>query len=224
MRVVTRWLSSKQVPEQLQPWHRQLGETPRQYEAFRLYLDGLTQLQVANKLYERVGSESKPLYKKPPGQIAKWASENSWVQRRSAYADHLNLVRDEAVESQQKSQAVDWARRRADLDEELLALSEAMVAKAQEMISYPLTRDAGTTVEWHDEEKKYPKTVHVFGPARWTFNSACSLLTVAKDVADEVARRRIADQDGRVDQQGDLERRLLESLEKLEKCETSSVN
>ena len=197
----------------LHPWHRQPGETPRQFEAFELYLDGLTQVAVANKLYKRGESESKPLYKKPPGQITKWASKNDWTRRRLAHSDHLNLVREEAVECEQKSQAVDWARRRAELDEQQMRLAEELVAKVLEMLPFPLTRDAGTTVEWHDEEKKYPKTVHVFEPARWTFNTAGSMLMVAKEAAEEVFRRQMGQPGEHGDASGQVERRLLEMIE-----------
>lgn len=64
------------TPEERYPWTRREGETPKGYEAFKLYL-----FQGKDRSLQKVHDETKIA----TGLIGRWSREHAWVARTAAY-------------------------------------------------------------------------------------------------------------------------------------------
>lgn len=90
------------MSKEAKPWERQDGETPKQFEAFKIYRDmgeerSIT--KVANQL-----SKTRPL-------LTRWSSANNWVERCRAWdneQDRLLLI-------EQRKEIKKMRKRHADL-------------------------------------------------------------------------------------------------------------
>lgn len=76
----------------LQPWHRQPGETVKAFAAFERYLSLGFDRTVINAYRQHSGILTAS---KSAGYWGKWASENRWEERAAAYEDHLAKARAE---------------------------------------------------------------------------------------------------------------------------------
>jgi hypothetical protein len=72
------------TPEDPHPWTRRPGETPKGYEAFRLYL-----FQGKDRSLQRVHDETKI----STGLIGRWSREHEWVSRTAAYDSYKVTAR-----------------------------------------------------------------------------------------------------------------------------------
>lgn len=75
-----------EVPEDLKPWERQPGETPKQWEAFVLYRDMGSERSI-QKVADALG-KTKP-------NLGLWSRNNHWVDRSNAWdaeVDRLNRL------------------------------------------------------------------------------------------------------------------------------------
>ena len=70
------------TPQPPQPWERQDGETPKQYEAFCVYRDMKTIRDPNSKRSIRLVSEQLG---KSEGLLERWSSANNWVERVDAW-------------------------------------------------------------------------------------------------------------------------------------------
>lgn len=78
-------------------WERAPGETDKAFAAFRIYRD----LGPEKRSLEAVATKVAKKALKGRGQptyIKEWSSQNKWVERASAYDDHLDEVRRAANE------------------------------------------------------------------------------------------------------------------------------
>ena len=76
----------QEAPEDLKPWERQPGETPKQWEAFALYRDMGAERSI-QKVADALG-KTKP-------NLGVWSRENHWVDRVTAWdaeVDRLNRL------------------------------------------------------------------------------------------------------------------------------------
>ena len=204
------------------PWHRRKTETSQQFRAFTIYLEtGGSHIDVSNALY-RTGESAANLYKKAPGNIAKWATKHQWLQRRLAYSDHLDQVRQKAVENEIRQDGADWAKRRGELDDKIMRASEAILERINEMLSFPLVRKQ-TEREEKDTAGNIVKKITIQEPARWNLGTVAPLLAVAKDGAEEVSRRQVgvASEYG---EGGEVEAKLLRMIEAADQEENGSTS
>lgn len=96
------------TPSDPHPWTRREGETPKGYEAFRVYL-----FQGKDRNLRSVAAETKTA----TGLINRWSSEHGWVARAAAYDSYKVTARvdGEADElAQVRSKHLDLASRLLD--------------------------------------------------------------------------------------------------------------
>ena len=92
-----------------------------------------------------------------------------------------------------------------------MVASESMLARINEMLSHPLVQKQSERTETTPEG--VVQYITVMGPSKWTLNSAASLLSVAKEAAEEVSRRQVGQASEYGDQTGEVERKLLAMID-----------
>lgn len=83
------------------PWERLDSETPRAYEAFRVYRSLTPEKRSLEAVAERARrkqGKGKASARWTPGYITEWSATHRWVERAAAYDDHLDEVRRQASE------------------------------------------------------------------------------------------------------------------------------
>lgn len=132
-----------------EPWSRQPGETDRNYLAFCFYRDlGLSRsLAQANLAYrDAVQLPPKELADLPTKEISGWSGSFRWVERCSAYDDHLDAELLATAKRQMVRSAVKQARRAADAAEALshpVAVYQARLEKIRDGSRYDQLDDLG---------------------------------------------------------------------------------
>ena len=66
----------------VKPWERQENETPKQFEAFKIYRD------MENRTIAKVGKQLG----KSAALMERWSSQNSWVDRTAAWEDEQDRI------------------------------------------------------------------------------------------------------------------------------------
>jgi hypothetical protein len=109
-------------------FERQPGEGTKAFEAYKVFRDlgsGRTLREVATALY---GEGYREGTRRVPGRIKKWSTDFDWVGRVQAMEDHHEMIRRDAVEQHERSQATDRAARVEALRELNLANEERAAA------------------------------------------------------------------------------------------------
>jgi hypothetical protein len=155
-------------------FERQPGETPKAWEAFKIYRDlgGHRSLAKTSELY--YGSTANL------AQIGVWSRKNAWVDRVTAYDDYHEMIRREAIEKYERSHGTDLAKREARTQEELLEVKEILLPKMKSMARWPLEK---RRVE-HDAEGN--EVTHIY-PAKWSFHTLVKAIEILDDRPDKVA-------------------------------------
>lgn len=158
------------------PWERQPRESSAAFAAFCRYRD----LNPSERSIDAAYREHHPGSKGAPGRWNHWARLWSWVARTSAYDAHLEslvLAERERLTLEQDSL---WTERQAQWREEAWAVAQALLAKIEGMLSFPLETVTLPTVNPVTGEPT-PMIVH---PARWTFRD----MAILAKQADHLAR------------------------------------
>jgi len=128
---------SDQAPDAPKPWERQPKETAKQYQAFAIYRDLQAEtrslLAVTVKLY---GKEVKHAR----GSIQVWSSRNNWKERVRAWDNHLEAVRIRQIEEAARVEQGMLDDERRELKLAVLRFSKRAIAKAEQMLDFPLAQ------------------------------------------------------------------------------------
>lgn len=112
------------MAKEAKPWERQENETPKQFEAFKVYRDmgeERSLMKVSNQL-----NKSVPL-------LGRWSSANNWVERAAAWdAEQDRILRQEQIKDIKKMR-----KRHADTG----ALMVAVAQKALQKMIDPKTKE-----------------------------------------------------------------------------------
>lgn len=146
------------MSDSIQSWRRQKGESPQAYDAARIYFE-----MAANRSLEAVGQKCN----KSVSLLGRWSSRWNWVERARDYDAHLAVLEQIAREKQIEENAAKWAERQEQIREEGWALYEALKAKAEQMLRFPLSRT------------KVKGTETTVEPADWSFNTAARMADTA---------------------------------------------
>ena len=112
----------------IEPWERQDGETPKQFQAFVIYRD-LGEERTLLKVSKELG-KSKTL-------MDRWSSANSWVERAAAWdREQDRLARQEQIKDIKKMR-----KRHADTAKSMMALAVKGISKMIDPITKELRED-----------------------------------------------------------------------------------
>lgn len=142
---------------------RQLNESARAYEAFRIYIE-----MGADRSAEAVCQKLR----KSRALMLRWSARWRWVERANSYDAFISRKRAEAEAAALKERSVDWAARQQKIREDYWALGEALKAKAHKILEWPISQQ---TIS------KDGKTIHIH-PANFSVHSAARLADVANDL------------------------------------------
>ena len=125
----------------------------------------------------------------------------------------MDAVRDQAIEVENGRLGVDWAQRRADLDERIMNSSEKMIDRLNQILDSPLYEKRRVTkTETSADGKTIISITHVH-PAKWAFGTAAQFLAIAKEAVAEVARRHMGTAGEYGDASGEVERKFLQMID-----------
>ncbi|MGE5619552.1 MAG: hypothetical protein ACM3US_09880 [Sphingomonadaceae bacterium] len=157
------------------------GESRQAYDAFCHYRD----LPPSERSYDRAYANHLRtcLHREGIGERAKcirrwhyWASEYTWVARAEAFDAYLDKLKREEIERIQREEAAYWSEVRKRIPREEVEYAEKLIAKAREMLEFPLAAVKSMTVE------RDGKTIvtTIVEPGRWNFGTAVKMLELAQ--------------------------------------------
>lgn len=139
-------------------------ESEKAFEAFQTYL-----ALGHERSHERVGQQlckSKTL-------IDRWSSQYRWQERLQTYNSHLAAVQLRAEEENLKEEAARWSERARQLKEQEWEMSEKLLAKANDMLAFPVTQKTVRKRGANGEE------ITVIQPAKWNLSDAARMVDLA---------------------------------------------
>lgn len=154
----------------MRAWERQLGESDKAWEGFKLYRD----LGPARSLRAVAEALYGVRWKHGKRTVEGWSSRNDWVDRVQALEARDEMIRREAVEEHFRRQADDHGRREAALRERALSVREEAMEQAEKMVGWPLTRQRVV-----NDSEDGETVVYEFHPAGWSKATAVSLYNLA---------------------------------------------
>jgi virulence-associated protein VagC len=138
-------------------------ESEEAYSAFLAYRD-----MPAPRSLIRVGQELG----KSGGLCERWSSRHGWAERCRAWDNHLQSKRDKVA----AQEAAKWEHRRQEALESNWQMAQALRAKLDKMLAFPLQRT---------ETSKDGKTV-IIEPIRWSFQTVALLARTAAEIGAAV--------------------------------------
>jgi hypothetical protein len=108
------------------------NESEKAYSAYQAYLT-LGHERSHDRVGQKLG-KSKTL-------IDRWASQYRWKERLKTYTSHMATVQQQAEEENLKEEASRWADRAKELKEQEWEMAEKLLAKAEDMMAFPLTKE-----------------------------------------------------------------------------------
>lgn len=173
------------------PWHKLKGETARAFQAFQVYLELGSLVEVDATLYgkrqKRKGQAAKR--KTPNGNVTDWSRKYNWVVRREAYLDHLAGKRMESAEREQERTGINWAHRLEQLDRRQLELIEKAQDRLEAMPDHPIEKVTDSVIEHYPDGRAKIIRRNV-EPSRWSMASVASLINAVRDHSRDIAERR----------------------------------
>lgn len=168
------------------PWDHLPSESVKAYRAFKQYLDigdGRTIQKAWMIVYDHPeGGQS-------PGFMYKWSADYDWSARVAAYDVYMNNLEQSAREEEIRKAAAKWAERRESLREAEFEVAEKLLAKAREMVDWPLKIVDYVT----DNYGRFSRTI--IHPTDWKIRDIATLLNIASKIGR--AATEIPDNTGR---------------------------
>jgi hypothetical protein len=165
------------------------GETPKAFEAFKIYRDLPTQertLAAAYTFYLRrgKGKDKGEIRATPaPAGWEAWSSKFQWV-ARSAASDRYRDARRQAVREQlEREDEEQLHARRKQVQERAWRTAEALSKRVDEMLKHPLLEQRVDREVTDDQGRVIQQTL-IIKPARWGMFTAIQ----AAEMADKLAR------------------------------------
>lgn len=142
------------------PYDRQPNESTPAYAAFKAYLDMVP---------KRSTRDIARQLRKSATIVGRWSSRWQWQARLRAFdADQSECAR-AAMDAEAKFKAVEWSKREQSVREREWKLAEQLIAKANDMLAFPLaqkkTTDGGKTV--------------IINPTKWALSDVARMGDVA---------------------------------------------
>lgn len=182
-------------------YERQEGETPKAWEAFKVYRD-LGSTRSLAKCAELYYGARKNL-----AQLAKWSAKNAWVERVQAYEDYKEMERREAIERYDRTRYQSEAEKDGEIQNRLRGVKEKLLGRLETMAEWPLEKRSIERGENGEE------ITNIY-PARWSFHTVVKAIEVLDDSPDKLA---LTDPTGSKEygqDTADVEDRFLELLER----------
>lgn len=148
-------------------WLRQSRESEKAYWAFQSYLN-LGSHRTLDAAF-RQATQQQNGNKRASGKWTAWYSKYTWKARAEAFDDHLRGLEQQQREAEVSARAKQWIEECEALRQRELEMAEKLLAKAQEMLSYPLAR----TTKLQDG-----KTI-IIEPAKWRTGNVPRLAATA---------------------------------------------
>lgn len=166
----------ERIPGRRHPY--QQGESRAAYHAFLHYRDlGPSRSIVAAYNDHRTRCRGREgSVKRASGRWTAWSMDWRWTERAEAWDRHLDLVRRAEIEAEERRIAALVAEKRKGLPEREIALAEALIRKAEEMLRFPLAQVT--------RQSEGGREVTIIEPARWSFAALARIV----DVADRLMR------------------------------------
>lgn len=149
-------------------WYRRqdLGESVKAHEIFIIY-HSLGVDRSPARLEEELAKSEKPRSIKLLRQLQ---ARFKWISRARAYDEYLVKLQFKAIENSVKDEGVKWAERIKEYREESYTKSIELIAKADEMMAWPI---ATTEVDKIEQIEVNGQTVEVtthvtMKPVKWT--------------------------------------------------------
>lgn len=154
-----------------QLWQRQAGESDKAFEAFTYYRD-LGPQRSLDKL--------RLVLPKNRALLGRWSAKWAWVDRCTAYDDSLDdkqlILKDNKVDEL----ATDWSIRQTEHRAKEWELSQALLAKAEQMLQWPIAQVENITDVYPDGKTK---AITIIKPSKWGFRDASALIQQADVLA-----------------------------------------
>lgn len=156
-------------------WYPQVDEPAKGYIYFKAFLDlgpGRTRQAVAE------------IAELNHHTISKWAQDWNWDQRAQAYDAHLLAVEFTRRDAEVAKKAAVWESRRDSIREWGFENAQAMIAKAKEMLEWPLEEVTEHSEEEVDLEGKTVVVHHYVTrmPVKWTQRDVAAFVKIAEQL------------------------------------------
>lgn len=161
------------------PWERLPGEPAEAYAAFCHYRDyGISRKLVRSyrEIYNQPDAVGAPTF------FRQWSRDFDWQSRILAYDNRLQVVRQKSKERAIEVNAATWVERKERLLEEGWQNAEKLIAKALEMLNFPLAtveKETGRETGPDGEVIVHKTIIH---PAKWSMKDVALFLKVAEDI------------------------------------------
>jgi hypothetical protein len=154
-------------PQKRQPWERLPHESVAAFSAFEMY-----RRMGRDRSLRAVAQELT----KSSTLIKRWSARNGWLDRVQAFDDWAIALELMERKKAAKAEAKLWAKRICTLLERQWECGEALLARANEMLNFPLTKRIVEIEKYEDGRERSVIEIH---PVRWNLETACQLLKVA---------------------------------------------
>jgi hypothetical protein len=146
-------------------WARRSGESSEAYEAFTAYL-----LMGAKRThYDAAASVGKGR-----SLMHAWSSQHDWTERCAAYDSYCLNVEIKAADKIRSKHGTNWEKRRLEMLEQNLDLSNQLRKRVQEMLDFPLVQVTTSTEDG--------RTL-IYKPNRWNVSHIAAMAKVAAELA-----------------------------------------
>lgn len=163
--------------ESARPWARLPEETMHQYRLFKFYLRSGDN---EKRSLQRLAKQLRMVY----NTIATLSSRHNWQERAQAY-DLYWLEREDVIRARQQDAAERrWAERRIEQREREWGIAEKLVARAQQMLDWPMMIEViEHQVEELTEEGIVIKNIITQKPAAWSMRDLATFFELASKFA-----------------------------------------
>jgi hypothetical protein len=153
-------------------WQRRHTETEAAYMAFLTFVTLPLPNRTVARALEETGTADVPGEQK---KWKRWCALNNWVVRATAYERWAREQELMEQEERQSGETARWARVRTEQRDKQLAVGQALIAKAEAMLQFPLAEVTRVTEVYEDGRAK---TVQTFTPAKWRFGDVARMVDV----------------------------------------------
>jgi hypothetical protein len=161
-------------------WNRMPRETARAHEAAGLYFKMRANRSLA-AVSKRLG--------KNVSLMERWSTRWDWVNRATAYDDHVARDEQNAIAKETAARAAEWRRRADERPEREYQRGQKLESKVDKMLDFPLTsivkEDGKTTIR----------------PARWKMRDVVPMINAASKMIAGAIQQAVGEEGSLVDEE-----------------------